>query len=550
MKTVLYLSGAVAVWIAYKGKRAINMHTESIVAPPNHPYTPCPWISTRNPYVYVVADAEQEEIDLCPYSIPNSWLLRQSHLRAVRARLLRRFPNSIVDNEPMSNHSAWIVQHLNLPETTQDWLRWVEQSHVVFKSMHSITDMLGGFFRIDTKPCLTLSYSNDYVKHTYCENRRALFTRAVNKSTADSIVLQVEETLGHLAKVGMVHEPIPVYAVGVPDAVLSSIDSLAHVKNIIACESWLSTIPTAGKQLDASCRARYQKELVLSRELIANRAKHLPGVSVNAESLLGKYQAVRHRLYSKRITRAALSVAVVAVSVGVHSELSKRDTHKVLHVQRQAMTTAISDLSSELKSIHPDAINLSQRLFDIATVASSSGNTVAHLITVLSEVLSANRSIDLSSMRWVAGSSGAMYSNDAALVEPIVGELSALEIEPVTNQSQAHQFAELAVSFRETTEVGDEPVDVLKVQMTGTLSPELTLSEQHHSFEQLLDSLTSNRQIKQLRVYESPATQVGLLSTSSGSASVARSFKIQFEFYGYSLGAERFVVSDSERAGL
>lgn len=526
MTTVLYLTGAIAIWLRFSRKGVLHeMHVDRLLVEQGQCVVGARWLVVKHPQstaqlhehtaatltkdtaedvqIQLVVDSNHEEIDIHPLLKSSSRLKQYSNKRALKKQLSHSFPDAIIHTvKKPAGLDAVLVQHINFTEQQRFWLEQLQKGNLTIASVRSVTEVLARFFTVDAKACLAVSYADGYVKHTFCQSGVAFFTRTVSKVAQKDAVTQLEETLTHLLYNKLITGPIPVLAVGMSDEYANLVRQLQLVSGLTMAETAFvdvfSSDVAVGNYLPQAC--------VASQALLQPVAEAKAG-SRHATSLLNK-RDLQLRLQRKAWACAAAgAVFIGSVAFSGFEYAQHRKNSGVFTAEKNRLEQVIAQHMLSAQSITDQPLAVADVLLHKEALVNTAAASVTDVLTVVAGSLKSSRQLTLNEITWRIQSSGEMSNAQAPL--------SAIDTS-----------TELA--YRSEFNQQSTP-NALVVRLSGSVMAGYSLTQQQALIVEFENRLKQEPNVYNLKVVAAPVSQ--LLDHASGgveAVSTTPEFSIEF----------------------
>lgn len=546
MSTIVCLSGDAALWLSFTKGVLVDAFKETAELSPDEPYKRCRWFSRKAELVHLLIDCEHAEIEAHPLVRDSlvAWRHRFDKAALVRT-LTTRFPLAFV--KATSNRDgvdAALVHHVNLPDAQLNWLKRVESDGIVFRSVSTVADTLAtqtgksvvsqvlmvrekqnntvaysgvtnsgvsssaasGLGRVPM-PCsgessLVVSVAPEFVRHTYCRNGQALFTRAVHINDSTSQSEQFRQTLDHLFSSELVDRAVSVNVVGASEHFCKALGEIELVSGVSSVD-----LRTTQRVSEFDAIEKNDIGLVTAGQILA-QSNTLNGRGFSKANFYTRnYEQLRAR--HSRVKQGVAALGLVLISTGFTLLSEWQHTQKLdQHRMRQAeLKTAIELYQQEALRLTPDAFTLSSALLDKVALESAAGLNPAIVLTTLAESLTQYKSLSLQEVSWTV--------IDTA--NPASGtEFPVTSTQTIASRSRAGQEAGIP--------------SVTKVRLQGKIVQGESLVVQQSAFNSFIDHLKKQYEISNLAVINNPLTEFdGFSPMGANNLEDWPSFEIQFD---------------------
>lgn len=503
MKTVLYVSGDTALWICFKRNVVVDCYQEPISINTQGTYTSCRWLDEKHATVHLLVDSEQAEIDAHPLlEVGSRWSYR-SNKKALQQRLVERFPDAIVRTAAsVSKIEAALVQHINLPENTRNWLRHLEASGITFCSIATVAELLADRLSAKTQAAVIVSVASDFIRHTYCRSGYALFTRAVAKANAQEHANQFTQTLEHLSVTSLIGKSVPVYVVGLSVSDVELLSDHALVSELIHVNRTSFPV-TVANEVDS----RYATELSIAALMLDGGLIGPKNPDRHVSYAIEKHQA--HGLRQKKIRQGAMLAAIAFLSLGysAFNELQRSGQQAKLLVRKAELSAVIDQYKDEANELSPKSVPLSTALLNRLAIESATGVSPAILLTVLAEAFTEYQTIELQELKWVV-----VDASDTA------------------EDSEYQVMTHAVVTERDQLPRVDATPSITRVTLAGKIVKGDSLREQHNAFDALTSFLEQQSTVSNFTVIQSPPMQLDGAGQAVSNGSISKPvFQLQFD---------------------
>jgi len=436
--------------------------------------------------IELIVDSSREEIETHRLLKSNSPFRHFSNQRALSQQLVNTYPDAIVHSmKKRSGINAVLVQHINFSDLQKQWLDKLVQENITVCSVRTATEVLARFFCVGSKSCLTVSETDGYVKHTYCQSGLALFTRAVSRVAQCDSVSQLDETLNHLSYNKLISRPIAVFAVGVSTEHADAIRQLPLVSELTMAE----TAFVDSLKSDISINA-YLPEACLAGQALLQPIKSKSTNTRHATVLLEKKN--KQRLVSRR-GRVLVVMALLLLgswSIGGYELLKSANRAERNQFERTRIKQAIRHYNDQSNQLVDKASIVAESLLVKQSIRKLSAAGPVEILSIVAQPLSELKQLSLQELIWIVSDTSTSVANQ--------GQISLSNVN-------------LRTEFNQETSASDATVMV-----SGVIDVSLSISEQQALVESFANKISSYPAVYRLRIVDAPIMQV--LSDSDASA--------------------------------
>lgn len=455
MKRVLYVCADGARWMRFNKGELVDALEESVSFDKPIPYKPSHAINSISNDVHLLVDCEQTEIDIHPLlQLGASWR-NQSNNSALKNKLASQFPDAIVRSAPKKTLlNAVFVQHINIPPAIRRWLAHVERSAITVCSISTVDEVVAERWG-SIEDSLVITASSKFLRHTFCQSGHAVFTRAVGLAHETNFVSELTQTLAHLKSTGLIQQAVQAYFVGVPDRLVSdfpSIELISH-STVVPIES------------DTT-------EIFLAQQLLSAKFLQTNSRYRHVSHMLQKF--LQRRARKKQIGHRVLFGVLVVLSLGFTAlnEWQRVNEHREFTARKTELRMAIAMNQEEAVELSPQAAVMSGALLEKISIESAQGISPAILLTILGDVFTQYRKLELQELSW-AVSSLEPSSSDAAANQTIVNLAGSIFLgESLRDQQQVfNEFTTYLEKFSELSHLVVLQTPLMQFNGSSSIDP-------------------------------------------------------------------------------